>query len=75
MTNDLERRIQEHKFKQVNGFSKRYGLDKLVYYETFEDSYSAFVKERQMKKWKRAWKIRLIEDENPEWKDIARDWF
>ena len=75
MTNDLERRMQEHKFKQVNGFSKRYGLDKLVYYETFQDSSSAFIRERQMKKWKRQWKINLIEKENPLWKDIAKDWF
>ena len=75
MTNDLERRMQEHKFKQVEGFSKRYGLDKLVYYETFYDSYSAFERERQMKKWYRKWKIELIEKNNKEWRDLASDWF
>ena len=73
-TDDLERRVGEHKRKEVEGFSKRYHLDKLVYYEQFDSNSQAFLKERRMKKWKRDWKIQLIESMNPEWKDLAWDW-
>ncbi|HEY9113886.1 MAG TPA: GIY-YIG nuclease family protein, partial [Bacteroidales bacterium] len=59
MTGDLNRRIGEHKSKEIEGFSKKYGLDKLVYYEEFDSADEAFKKERQMKKWNRSWKIRL----------------
>ncbi len=74
MTGDIERRMAEHKLKQADGFSKRYGLDKLVYYEKFEDSYPAFKRERQMKAWKRQWKINRIIEDNPDWQDISKDW-
>ena len=74
MTDDIERRIGEHKLKEVKGFTKKYGVDKLVYYEEFENSYDAFIRERQLKKWNRAWKLELIEKENPQWKDLAADW-
>ena len=73
-TDDLERRVGEHKRKEVEGFSKRYHLDKLVYYEQFDSNSQAFLRERRMKKWKRDWKIQLIESMNPEWKDLAWDW-
>ena len=73
-TNDLSRRILEHKRKQTKGFSSKYNLSKLVYWEEFETSYEAFMRERQMKKWKRIWKIELIEKDNPEWKDLAAEW-
>ena len=66
--------MREHKLKEVKGFAKRYGLDKLIYFEEFEDSYSAFERERQLKKWKRAWKLRIIEEENPTWMDLASNW-
>ena len=74
-TSDLDRRIFEHKFKLLPGFTKRYGVDKLVYFEEHTCRDDAFVRERQMKKWKQAWKTELIEEKNPDWKDLAGDWF
>lgn len=73
-TNNIERRISEHKSGIGGKFSSKYNVTKLVYFETFETSYAAFKKERQMKKWKREWKIALIEENNPDWKDLAEDW-
>ena len=75
MTNDLMRRILEHKNKINEGFSKRYGLDKLVYYEIFKKPLEAITREKRIKKWKRQWKIELIEFMNPDWKDLAEDWY
>ncbi len=74
-TSDLDNRMFEHKFKLIPGFTKRYGVDKLMYYEEHTSRDDAFIRERQMKKWNRAWKIELIEKDNPEWKDLAEDWF
>lgn len=71
MTNDLERRIQEHKTKQIDGFSKSYNLKKLVYYEECSDVRDAIAREKQLKKWSRAKKDKLVESLNPEWKDLA----
>lgn len=73
MTNSLIRRIQQHKSKEIEGFSKRYNLTKLVYYEIIDDVRSAITREKQMQAWKRQWKIELIEKENPEWKDLYDD--
>jgi putative endonuclease len=70
VTSDLARRVWEHKNKVVEGFTLQYNLDTLVYCEAFDDAEGAIAREKQMKKWKRAWKIRLIEDGNPEWKDL-----
>jgi putative endonuclease len=70
MTNSLIRRIQQHKSKEIEGFSKRYNLTKLVYYQIIDDVRSAITREKQMQAWKRQWKIELIEKENPEWKDL-----
>ena len=75
MTNDLMRRILEHKNKINEGFWKRYGLDKLVYYEIFKKPLEAITREKRIKKWKRQWKIELIEFMNPDWKDLAEDWY
>jgi len=61
VTNDLVRRVHEHKLKAVRGFSSRYSVDKLVYFEIFDDPESAIMREKQLKKWHREWKIRLIE--------------
>lgn len=66
----LVKRIWEHKNKFLSGFSKKYHLDRLVYYEQFDDVISARARERQLKKWKRSWKIDLIEKDNPAWKDL-----
>lgn len=66
MTNDLERRMFEHKRKLVDGFTKRYGLDKLIYFEQFQDVDYAIKREKQLKNWNRQWKIDLIEKDNKE---------
>ena len=73
MTNSLIRRIHQHKSKEKEGFSKRYNLTKLVYYEIIDDAGSAIIREKQMQAWKRQWKIELIEKENPEWRDLYED--
>ena len=75
MTNDLERRMFEHKNKLVEGFTKRYGLYKLVYFEQFQYVDDAIKREKQLKNWRRQWKIDLIEEENPNWKDLSYNWF
>ncbi len=75
MTNDLERRTFEHKNKLMDGFTKKYGLDTLVYFETFSRINDAILREKRLKKWKRQWKIDLIEGENKNWNDLALDWF
>jgi len=73
-TSDIERRMREHKEKSVKGFTEKYGVEKLVYYEIFDNSFAAFDRERKLKKWNRSWKISLIENNNPEWNDLAADW-
>ncbi len=71
MTNDLKRRGREHKSrKALNFFTSRYKIEKLVYYEKCNNKKSAIKKEKQMKKWKRKWKLRIIEEFNLEWKDL-----
>ena len=70
ITSNLIRRVWEHKNKSVSGFSEKYYIDKLVYFEQCSDAKSAILREKQMKKWNRAWKIRLIEKNNPEWNDL-----
>lgn len=71
VTNDLVRRMFEHKRKLVEGFTKRYNLTKLVYYEITTDIESAIQREKQLKNWHRAWKRNLINESNPEWKDLS----
>ena len=75
MSNDLERRVFEHKNKLIKGFTKKYGLNRLVYFEIYQYVNDAILREKRIKKWKRQWKIELIEEENPEWDDLAQDWF
>ena len=70
VTNDLQRRVWEHKNDLVEGFTKRYGVHRLIYYELYEDMVSAITREKQMKKWNRAWKLELIEKHNPAWNDL-----
>jgi putative endonuclease len=69
-TDRLGRRVWEHKQKAVPGFTARYGVDQLVWYETHDTREAAFRRERQIKEWKRAWKIELIERFNPAWRDL-----
>jgi putative endonuclease len=71
-TNDLQRRIYEHKHDVNNGFTKWYGVHSLVYYEMFDDVYDAIYREKQLKWWRRKWKLDLIERHNPDWIDLAR---
>jgi len=71
VTNDILRRVHEHKLKLVRGFSARYGVDKLVYFEIFDDPASAIEREKQLKKWRRDWKLELIESKNPSWVDLS----
>ena len=75
VTNDLQRRIYEHKNKLVEGFTKRYNITKLVYYETTNSIESAIKREKQLKNWKRAWKIELIESMNKDCDDLSEEWF
>jgi putative endonuclease len=74
VTNDLERRVYEHKMKLIPGFAARHSLDRLVYYETGENITGAINREKQIKGWLRSKKIKLIESMNPEWKDLSSDW-
>jgi putative endonuclease len=70
VTSNLQKRIWEHKNNLIEGFTKKYGVHQLVYYELHQDMMSAITREKQMKKWNRAWKVELIERQNPEWKDL-----
>ncbi len=71
VTNDLARRLGEHKSKSVPGFTRRYGVDILVWYEIHNHIDAAITREKQLKGWNRAWKIRLIETHNSGWNDLA----
>jgi putative endonuclease len=70
VTNDLLRRVCEHKEKVVRGFTSKYNVNKLVYYEYTDDIWSALEREKQLKNWRRAWKIDLINSFNSEWRDL-----
>jgi putative endonuclease len=70
VTNDLVRRVAEHRLKAVKGFTNKYEVDRLVYFEQFDDAENAIRREKRLKKWNRAWKIRLIEELNPNWDDL-----
>ncbi|HOW28914.1 MAG TPA: GIY-YIG nuclease family protein [Elusimicrobiota bacterium] len=70
VTGDLQRRVYSHKEKYVDGFTKKYDVNRLVYFEMTDNVLSAIQREKQIKKWNRDWKIALIEKTNPEWKDL-----
>jgi putative endonuclease len=71
VTNNLARRMLEHKNKLVSGFTKKYGVDLLVYFETFDSVLEARAREHSLKRWRRTWKIKLIEEANPDWSDLT----
>jgi len=71
MTDNLARRVWEHAARIVPGFTKKYGVKTLVWYEVHESREAALLRERQLKKWNRAWKLELIEQANPSWRDLA----
>jgi len=73
VTSDLIKRIWEHKHDSVEGFTLRYKVHTLVWYEAHESMMSAIAREKAIKEWQRAWKIRLIEKNNPEWRDLYRE--
>ena len=70
MTNDIVRRGYEHRTKVAGGFTARYGVDKFVWFEIYDDAITAIAREEEIKKWRRDWKGRLIEEENPGWVDL-----
>ncbi|TMJ55324.1 MAG: GIY-YIG nuclease family protein [Alphaproteobacteria bacterium] len=70
VTNDIVRRVYEHKSKAAAGFTTRYVVDKLVWFEIYDDPITAIAREKEFKKWRRGWKIRLIEEQNPQWIDL-----
>ncbi len=74
MTNNLERRLYEHKNKLVKGFSSKYNLNKLVYFEETSEVRSALEREKEIKKWRREKKNSLVKGMNPEWKDLSKEW-
>jgi putative endonuclease len=74
VTNDMERRLWEHRAKEVPGFSARYNLSTLLYVETFPDAASAIAREKQLKGWRREKKLKLIQSVNPRWLDLSDSW-
>ena len=74
-TDDLERRMLEHKNKTFQGFTAKYNVKLLVYFEVFEYQNEVFIRERQIKKWNRAWKLKRIEKDNPNWDDLSEQWY
>jgi putative endonuclease len=70
VTNDIVRRASEHRQGQIPGFSRQYGVKMLVWHERFDDIREAIMREKELKKWRREWKINLIERDNPEWLDL-----
>lgn len=74
VTSDLMRRVSQHRLGLVDGFTKTYGVKRLVWYEQFADISPAIAREKALKFWKRDWKVRLIEDANPDWHDLAIAW-
>ncbi len=73
VTSDLVKRVWQHKNGWVEGFTKKYGVKKLVYYEIHETAENAITREKQLKKWRRAWKLKLIEEQNSQWRDLYDD--
>lgn len=75
VTNDIYRRVLEHKQGVKRGFTQKYECCKLVYYEVYDDVFEAIAREKQFKKWRREKKIKLIEENNLSWSDLSNDWY
>jgi len=71
VTSNLPKRVYEHKYKVAPGFTAEHGVDQLVYYEVYEDAEATILQEKQLKKWNRNWKLKLIVQKNPEWEDLC----
>jgi putative endonuclease len=74
ITNNLRRRVEEHKQKLVPGFTAKYNIHRLVYFEVFEDVRNAIEREKRIKSWTRAKRVALVESKNPKWDDLTREW-
>ena len=70
VTNDIVRRVYKHRIKAVPDFTSKYNITRLVWFEIYDDPISAISREKELKKWKRSWKVQLIEKDNPEWSDL-----
>jgi len=75
VTGNLSERVLQHKKKEVPGFTSKYNVDRLVYFEAYDQPANAILREKQMKSWPRARKVALINQENPEWSDLSREWY
>ena len=75
VTNNIKQRVHQHKNKLIEGFTKKYNIDKLIYVETFRDVNSAIAREKTIKGWLRKKKIELIKGANPDWKDLSENWY
>ena len=75
ITNNIRKRVYEHKNKLIPGFTKKYNISRLIYFETFGDVYSAIAREKTIKGWLRKKKAQLISENNPEWKDLSQNWY
>jgi putative endonuclease len=75
MTGNLYERVLQHKQKEIPGFTSKYNIDRLIYYEEYERPDEAILREKQLKGWLRSKKIELIESVNPEWKDLSEEWY
>ena len=75
MTNDLEKRVYQHKNKLIEGFTKKYNVTRLAYFEETTDVNAAIAREKEIKGWRRSKKLALIKSLNPTWRDLAKDWF
>jgi len=74
VTNNIERRVRQHKKHELEGFTARYNIDRLVWYQIFGDVHAAIAREKQLKRWRRGKKIQLIELKNPTWQDLSAEW-
>lgn len=74
-TNNLARRLEEHKSGDIEGFTKKYFVHRFVYCEEWDNPMEAIQREKNLKAWKRSWKVRLIEENNPDWRDLSKDYF
>ncbi|HZO32220.1 MAG TPA: GIY-YIG nuclease family protein [Chloroflexota bacterium] len=75
VTNDLVRRVWQHRTKAIEGFANKYNIERLVWYESTSQVLDAIAREKQIKGWRREKKVELIEEDNPGWTDLARDWY
>ena len=75
VSGNLHRRVFQHKFHVLEGFTSKYDVDRLLYWESFDDVHNAIAREKQLKGWSRAKKVALFERRNPQWKDLAAEWY